>query len=272
MSTVRTLAALGAGLALLGLAGTAPAADKPSPAGQKPAANAAKPAAPAQSKPAVDPDALQALNKMTTYLGTLQNFELVTQTTRDLVTEDGQRIQLDGAVDYKVRRPAGFVIEVDSNDRKRTFYYDGKQFTLFAPQLGYYATVAAPATNLQVLDRISDTYGIELPLEDLFRWNDPNNPHREALTSGFHVGPATIDGVQTEQYAFRGPRADWQIWIEKGDRPLPRKLMIVDRSDPAMPAYTARLNWKLNPTFADADFTFKPGPDAKPIKLTAANQ
>lgn len=267
MSSVRTLAAFGAGLALLGLAATGNAAEKkPAPAAQKPAA-----AAPAAAAASVEPAAMQALDKMTAYLKTLKSFELEAKTTRDLVIQDGQRVQLDGVTDYKVRRPAGFVIDVSSNDRKRTFYYDGKQFTLYAPQLGYYSTVDAPPTNIAVLDKIYDKFGIELPLEDLFRWNDPSNPRRDTLTSGFHVGPATIDGVETEQYAFRGPDADWQVWIEKGDNPLPRKVMIVDRTDPSMPAYTARLNWKLNPTFADADFTFKPGPGAKSIRLTAAN-
>jgi hypothetical protein len=258
---------------------TAPAAT-PAPAA-KPAAPAARaPAAPARSAastaqaapPAIEPRALQALQRMSSFLSTLNSFEAESHTSLDLVTMDGQTIQLDGVANYKVLRPNSFVIDVSSDLKKRRFIYDGKNFTVYSPELGYYATVAAPPTIRQTLDTISERFGITLPLEDLFRWNDPNNPRRESLTSGFWVGTATIDGVETDQYAFRGPQADWQVWIQKGDQPLPRKLVIIDRTDPARPAYSARLTWTLNPTLTPADFTFQPGKDAKQIQLSAAAQ
>lgn len=274
MSSLRSLAAFGAGLALLIAAPTASAADQKAAAKPAPAAkpSAGSSSASAAAAAPVEPGALQALDRMSAYLRTQQKFALSAQTTLDLVTQDGQRIQVNGTTDYKVRRPAGFVITVNTDAKKRTFIYDGKQFTLYAPELGYYATVDAPATNLAVLDTIESKFGIDLPLKDLFLWNDPSSGQkREQITSAFLVGPATIDGVATEQYAFRGPKADWQIWIEKGDRPLPRKVVIVDRSDPAFPAYTATLSWTLNPTFADNEFTFTPAPGAKSIRLTAAN-
>jgi hypothetical protein len=266
------LAAFGASLALLSAAPAASAAEQAAakPAPKPPAASSKSASAGAASK--VEPGALQALDRMSAFLRTQQKFALAAQTTLDLVTQDGQRIQLNGTTDYKVRRPAGFVITVNTDAKKRTFIYDGKQFTLYAPELGYYATVDAPATNLAVLDTIESKFGIDLPLKDLFLWNDPaSSQKRDQITSAFLVGPATIDGVATEQYAFRGPKADWQIWIEKGDRPLPRKVVIVDRSDPAYPAYTATLSWTLNPTFAENEFTFTPAAGAKSIRLTAAN-
>ena len=37
--------------------------------------------------------------------------------------------------------------------------------------------------------------------------------------------PATIDGVATDHYAFREADVDWEVWIQKGDQPLPRKLV-----------------------------------------------
>jgi len=43
--------------------------------------------------------------------------------------------------------------------------------------------------------------------------------------------------------------------------------VIVDRTDPARPAFTARLKWTLNPTFSESDFAFVPGADAKKIQL-----
>ena len=215
----------------------------------------------------VEPAALQALKKMSDYLGTLATFEINTDTTLDVVTVNGQRLQLGGNAHYKVRRPDAFQIDVVGDFRSRRFYFDGKQFTIFAPKLGYYATEAAPPTIREALDIIYNKYGIALPLEDLFRWSDPDSPRAQKMTSGFLVGPATIGGTATDHYAFREGDKDWEIWIQQGEQPLPRKLVIVDRSDSARPAYVARLTWNTRPTLVAEDFTFKPGADAKAIHL-----
>ena len=169
---------------------------------------------------------------------------------------------------YRVRRPDGFVINVASDSKKRTFYYDGKRFTVYAPELGFYATAPAPPTIRETLDTLEAKFGVELPLEDLFRWNDPTNNPAENLTSGVYVGTATIDGVATDHYAFRQPKVDWQIWIQKGPRPVPVKVVIVDQVDPANPAYVARLSWNTSAAIQPGEFTFHPGKNAKLIRLS----
>ncbi|HEY2050503.1 MAG TPA: DUF2092 domain-containing protein [Caulobacteraceae bacterium] len=223
-------------------------------------------------KPEIDPTAIEALRKMSAYLQTLPGFELQSDASLDVVTAEGQKIQLDGVVRYKVRRPDAFVISMDSDVKKRTFYYDGKQFTVYAPELGYYATSAAPATIHQTLDMIWEKFGISLPLEDLFRWSDAGSARVDTVREAFSLGPATIGGVKTDQYAFREGDIDWQIWIERGDKPLPRKMVIVDRTDPADPAYIARLTWNVSPSLSADDFAFHPAKDAKPIKFVPAGQ
>ncbi len=230
---------------------------------------APKAAAP-PSRTVVEPEALQALNRMGAYLRTLNAFELTSDTTLDLVMDNGQLVQVGGTARYKVRRPNSFVIDVDSDLKKRRFIYDGHQFTVVAPQFGYYASVPAPATIRATLDTVWTKFGIALPLEDLFRWSESGAPATGAkLQSGFGVGRATLDGQPVDQYVFREGDVDWQIWIQTGAQPLPRKVVIIDRSDPSHPAYTAKLSWNVSPTLSDADFAFQPDAKAKRISLAA---
>jgi hypothetical protein len=231
------------------------------------AQQAAKPA-PAAAPSAVKPEALAALKKMSAYLATLSSVQINSKTSLDVVTDAGQRITLDGAVRYRIRRPDGFVINVKTDSKDRTFYYDGKTFTVYAPQLGYYATTAAPPTIRQTLDAIEAKFGIELPLEDLFRWNDAANNPAQNLTAGVYIGTATIDGVETDHYAFRQPKVDWQIWIQKGAKPLPVRVAIVDQVDSANPTYVARLSWIVNSPIQSGEFTYHPTKDAKLIRLS----
>ena len=214
----------------------------------------------------VEPDAVDALKRMSTYLMSLQTLGITSEGSLDVVTGEGQRIQMDGVTTYKVRRP-GFVIDYLSDIKNRRFIYDGKTFTVYSPKLGYYASVPAPATNREVLDTIYKKFGISLPLEDLFLWANPNGVRQQSLKSAYHVGTTTLDGVPTDHYALREANVDWEVWIQKGDQPLPRKLVIVDRSDPTHPTFTSRLNWQVNPAYTDSDFAFVPDADAKRIQL-----
>lgn len=229
-------------------------------------------AAEPEAKPIVQPEAIQALRRMGAYLGGFKNFEVKADTTLDLIMQDGQRVQRDSVTNYKVRRPDGFVIETISDRKVRQFYYDGKQLSMNSPKLGYYATIAAPPTIHQILDVVDRDYGVKLPLEDLFRWTDPSFQPSTTIQSALALGTATIDGVQTDQYAFREGDLDWQIWIQQGDSPLPRRLVIVDRSDEANPQYIARLSWNTSPTFAADTFTFRPPEGAKAIRMTKVTQ
>src|SRR3954470_2550816 len=128
----------------------------------------------------VDAASVAALRRMSTYLTSLNTAGITSTGSIDIVSDDGQRIQLDGVTTYKVRRPSGFVIEYNSDIKKRRFVYDGKTFTVYAPTTGQYATVAAPATNREVLDTIYNKYGISLPLEDLLLWADPKSDRAAA--------------------------------------------------------------------------------------------
>src|SRR4029453_17348357 len=133
------------------------------------------------------------------------------------VTNDAQRIQLDGVTNYKVRRP-GFVIDYSRDVKDRRFIYDGKTFTVYSPKLGFYASVPAPGTNKEVLDAIYNKFGISLPLEDLFRWGDGISADRiQSLKSAYEGGPATVDGVETAHFAYREADVDWEVWSQKGD-------------------------------------------------------
>jgi hypothetical protein len=86
-----------------------------------------------------------------------------------------------------------------------------------------------------------------------------------------HIGQGVVDGVECEHLAFRGPDIDWQIWIESGARPLPRKYVITSKAVTGAPQYTLRIrDWKTDGV-ADAEaFVFKPPAGVTKVDLEAA--
>ena len=251
----------GAGLVLM--AATAAAA-APGAETAKPPRTAAATDAP--GAPAVEPKAVQALASMGGYLRTLSSFTVRSDTDSDMVTDEGEKLQFSGSNTYQVRRPNGFVIDMVSDRKVRRVVYDGKTLTVFSPRAGFYAQVPAPPTIRQTLDAVYDKYGIAVPLADLFTWGTPDAP-TDHFRSAKWVGYARLGDADTDQYAFREGDIDWQIWIQRGARSLPLKVVITTDSVPQRPSFVARLTWKTDQAFAADAFTFTPPADAKPIRL-----
>ena len=206
-----------------------------------------------QTAPVLEPEAVDALSKMSAYLRTLKSFEMRSDTVREEVDSHDQKLQFLGTTTYKARAPNGLVVDVAEDRRVRRFVYDGKTASLLAPRMGYYATVAAPPTIRELLDVMSKKYGVAFPLEDLFLWGTDGD-HRADLKRGYLVGYARIAGQDADQYAFRGKGIDWQIWIARGDKPLPLRLVIAGTTDPKLPQLEASLNWNTAPKFAADTF------------------
>jgi hypothetical protein len=219
--------------------------------------------------PAVDPAALAALDRMGAYLRTLTAIQVEAATTNEDVLEDGQKIQYTGVANLLARKPDRLRLE-DTNDRyQRLYLYDGKSFTLYGKRLNFYATIPAPPTIAELLNMLETNYAISAPLADLFRWGSPGWSN-ERIKAAMDIGPSVVEGTTCEQYAFRQDTIDWQVWIQKGDYPLPRRLVITTKTDEARPQFTAVYRWNLAPSFNDAAFTFDPPAGAGRVVMPTA--
>jgi hypothetical protein len=199
-------------------------------------------------------------------LRALKAFALRSETTTDEVLDNGQKVQFGGTVDFRVRRPNGLRVEVLSDRKQRQFFYNGKTLTLYGPTNGYYASIAAPPTIGELLQVLDQKYGLQFPLTDLFLWGTDKDG-LDDIKSAIYIGPSRIGGVGCDHYVFRQADVDWQIWIERGKTPLPRKLVITTTSEPAQPQYVAVLKWDLAPKLDDKMFTFVPPKGAQRIEL-----
>jgi len=231
----------------------------------------AVPAVAQQAAPAVDPASIAALNSMSAYLRTLKTFQVEAATATDEVLEDGQLVKYNGTTNIVAQFPNKLLADVSSDRNERQYVYDGKTFTLLARRAGYYATVPAPETVRELADVLSAKYDIEVPLSDLFLWGAPGWNSAD-ITSAVDIGPGDVAGTTCEHYAFRQEGVDWQIWIQKGDFPLPRKLVITTTTDAARPQHTAIYLWNLAPSVNDAAFTFTPPTGAHKIVLATIDK
>jgi hypothetical protein len=187
---------------------------------------------------------------------------------QDIRLGSGQQVQAGRTVDLQVRRPNRFHSEVHSTRRNRGLYYDGKSITLLDRAQNFYGSIPAPATLDEALDVASERFGITLPLEDIIV-SDPYQNAMRKITSGILLGPVAVLGVPCEHLAFSLGKVDWQIWIEEGAKPVPKKIVITYKDEEGSPEYTAIFsNWDFQTKLSD--FLFKFEPPAGSTKITVA--
>jgi hypothetical protein len=222
-------------------------------------------AAPAAAN-AVDPAAIQALKDMGAHLQTLKRFHVSTELTGERVLADGQKLQHTATADMDVERPNRLRARMWSARAERELIYDGKTVTLFTPAQKYYSTIEFSGNLGELIKRLEDRYGVEVPLADMFVWGTPAATF-DKIESAMNAGQDFIGKDLCDHYAFRQGLFDWQIWITVGDKPLPRKLVITNRGDEARPQSVSLIDWNLKPTFKDSVFKFTPPKGATAVEI-----
>jgi len=215
---------------------------------------------------AINDQAAAALKNMAAFLRGLKTFRIVSESSRDEIVDKDMKVQKIATNTITVQMPDHFHALVQGDYHDLQFIYDGETMTLFSPKQNFYASAPAPPTVSKTLDAIRARYGIAFPMADFIQMAAGDDLMQEITGAGY-IGTSQIDGVECDHIAIRQPEVDWQVWIERGDRPLPRKIVITTKKQPSQPQYTAMLTWDLTPNVDPALFTFTPPPDATRIKF-----
>lgn len=213
----------------------------------------------------VSAEARAVLDGMTKYLQGLQRFSIDAQESRDEVLSFGYKLQNQQHAVLLVQRPDRLRVDVDGELKVRSYVYDGDVLTVFAPRAEVYAQFDAPDTIAGTVDELL-ARGVEMPLLDVlvqgFR-----GTLADGARAGILVGETKLDGVVVQHLAFRQATIDWQLWVEQGERALPRKLAITTRYAVGDPQFTAVLDWNTRPEIAAGTFDFVPPPGARRINF-----
>jgi hypothetical protein len=226
--------------------------------------------APKKAKaPDIEPKAMETLQQMCDYLKNLQQFSVQAEITEDVLLTSGQRIQYGRQVDASVHRPDRFRAESVGDTDNRLLVYDGKTITLLDRSKNVYTTIAAPATIDAALEYAIHAFNLRAPLTDLISTKSYEYLTEDAL-SGFYVGLSKVQGVPCHHLAFREKDIDWQIWIENGPTPLPRKFIITDKKAQGLQFTAVFTKWNISPQFAEGLFTFVAPEKAEKIDILPA--
>ncbi|NOQ13892.1 MAG: DUF2092 domain-containing protein [Methyloprofundus sp.] len=215
--------------------------------------------------------AIQAMDEMSSYLRSLKKFTVTADVSFDEVLDNGQKVLLDKLVDIRVEMPSKLWAKSSTYYNEKEFYFNGETFTLYTPNLGYFASFDMPATIGQLAIKANQKYAIEIPIVDLFLWGTAADSSVTAVEEARIIGVDNVNGVSCNHFAFRAAEIDWQICIQRDGTPLPLKLVITEKNVATQPQHITILTWNTSPDLNAQNYTFTPHDGDQEISFSKVN-
>ena len=222
-------------------------------------------APPAATQAAAQPVAAELLAAMAQYLAGLQGFEVRMAGSYDAVQGSGEKIEFLELRELAVARPGQLrVKQVRSDGAEDMIVFDGKTMSVFSGAAGVYAQAPQPASLDDAMLYFVRELGMNLPLAPMLSSRFPAELGKH-LKNVEYVEYALLPRP-AHHLAGRTDAVDFQVWIADGPQPVPLRVVITYRSEPAQPQFRAALlDWKFKaPEGADA-FRFAPPKDARQV-------
>ena len=222
---------------------------------------AGAPAAQAQAR-----DAKAVLKAMSDYVGSQQTIELAFDSDIEVITPQLEKIQFTNSGQALLARPDRLRAHRVGGYADVALFFDGKTASIFGAHVNAYAQVAAPGGVDQLFEALRAGHGVALPFADLLL-TDSYAALAAGIMEAKHIGRGVIDGRECEHLAFRNFDTDWQLWVDVGDKPIPRKIVITSKTLNSAPQYTLRVtSWKTDVKIASDSFTFVPPASAQRLR------
>ena len=124
-----------------------------------------------------------------------------------------------------------------------------------------------PGTIEELGDFLSTRYGIQSPLADLLS-TDLEEIMARGMQKGEYLGIHLAGQTACHHLAFTHENIDWQVWLDTGEKALPRELLITYKQLPGQPQYTAMIEriGELSEV-PDSLFAFQPPEGAEKVKV-----
>ena len=211
----------------------------------------------------------ELMRRMSDRLGQVSALALEAEEVYDDVPADRPRTQLTSVRRVAMRRPDRLVADAAGDAQNRALWYDGKTASSLDREQNVWAGGAVPPTVDGALDWMFDQTGTVIPLAD-FLYADVYDRMMSDVQRGVYLGIHEAAGVPCHHLSFEQATIDWQLWIDAGPDPLPRKLVIAYKTEDDVPQYSVTIRkWNVKADLPEALFRFVPPAGATRIEIAA---
>jgi hypothetical protein len=217
---------------------------------------------------AADDDAGKILKAMSDYLAKQSNISAAFDTDVEVITPELQKIQFASSGAMQLSRPDKLHARRTGGYSDVELFFDGKTLSVYGRNINSFVQMDAAGSIDKLIDLLR-AKGVAVPGADLLVSNVYETLMADVIDAK-HIGRGVVDGIECEHLAFRNQDTDWQLWVEVGANPIPRKFVITSKAVAAAPQYTLIVKeWKTDVQADPATFAFKPPEGATKVGLDA---
>jgi hypothetical protein len=186
------------------------------------------------------------------YMGKLKSFSIDAVTTSDELFLDKMLVTYTHHVHIDMQRPYRLHIWVSGDLKEKAYYLNTGEFSVYDALKKYYGQTEVPKTIDKALDYLFEKYDVKSPLANiLYSDLDKRIPPKD---KGYYFGKSEVDDIVCHHIGFVTPEHEYQVWIEEGEKPLIRKFIIIDKTEPSLPRSGTVLRWKPDAKLKTDDF------------------
>ena len=209
---------------------------------------------------------------MSDLLKSAGSFTFQAVSDREQPSVNGPLLDFFAVSTVAVTRPNRVRLDTTGDLHDASLWYDGKTVAIYSTKSSFYGQTDAPPTIDETVMMLMDRFQMVFPAAG-FLLKDPYAKMMEGVTTAFDAGEARIDGIACRHLAFSEPDANWQVWIEDGARPLPRRIAVTYKNVPGTPRVVTSLSdWNLSATVPADRFVFTPPAGATKVDWKTVKQ
>jgi len=204
-----------------------------------------------------DAKAIDVLKSMSAYRASLDRVAIKGVSFTDARLGGGLIVSNSTEVKVSVDRPGSLYISSFDGVQSKELYFHNGMLTVFNAERGFYAQASVPEEVEAALEFALEELQVEAPLMDMVFQDASAHLIGSDETILYLTDKARVAGTDCHHIAVRGDEVDVQLWVEEGDRPLPRKIIITSKWEGGSPRFVTNLSWDTEPKFNQERFEFK---------------
>ena len=214
-----------------------------------------------------DAKAIEVLNQMAAYKASLDQVAIKAVTLTDARLGGGLMVSNSEEVHASINRPGSIRIKSFDGVVKKGLYFHDGLLTVYNSENKFYAQANVPKDIDAAMGFALEEFDVEAPMMDLLYSDASTHLVDSDVTVIYLTDKSRIGGMDCHHLAIRGPESDVQLWVQEGDQPLPRKIIITSKWEGGSPRFTANLSWETDPKFKPGFFQFKAPEGATKIEF-----
>jgi hypothetical protein len=214
---------------------------------------------------AVDSRAGEILERAYRYIESLRSFSLKATLSNEDLYRGRMVVELTHQINIRLKRPGKLRIDISGDSRNRSYYVNRGILSTYDRSRELYAQIKVPQNIDQTLDFAYENYDIKTPLANILYSNLVKRLMPQV--QGYYFGMVYIDNTLCDYIGFSNDQESFQVWVARGDKPLIRKYVIIDKTTSMRLHSRVLIKWDTDAKISEKTFEFISEKKMKKIEM-----